>query len=315
MVNYISQVNCVARKFTFSMTTNGVLLHKYIDYLVEHNFKILISLDGNDSNSLYRVDKKGNSSFKKVLKNIDNIYKQYPEFFENNINFNAVLHNKNSVEGIYSFIKNRFGKIPNISELNTSGIKPSMQELFLRTYKNQNISLHQSENYSEIEQEMFIKSNIVEGLGVFLHNYSGFVYRDYNELLYCKLNKKTIPTGTCFPFSKKMFVTVSGKIMPCERIGFEHALGEITNNQVKLDFSFIAEKYNTLYNKINKQCSKCFNQKGCMQCMFNLKNMEKPVCYGFMNESKFQEYKNFYIKYLEKNPEMYYKIMEEVIVQ
>ena len=34
-----------------------------------------------------------------------------------------------------------------------------------------------------------------------------------------------IPTGTCRPFERKLFLTVRGKILPCEKIGQEHAIG------------------------------------------------------------------------------------------
>lgn len=40
------------------------------------------------------------------------------------------------------------------------------------------------------------------------------------------VNLKTIPTGTCIPLVKRMFVTVTGKILPCERIGQQFALGK-----------------------------------------------------------------------------------------
>lgn len=45
--------NDTGRKPVFSMTTNGLLLNKHIDYLVNHNFKILVSLDGDKYNNSY----------------------------------------------------------------------------------------------------------------------------------------------------------------------------------------------------------------------------------------------------------------------
>ena len=52
---------------------------------------------------------------------------------------------------------------------------------------------------------------------------------DYNELLYKEMTKEEefLPTGTCIPFSRKLFVTVNGKILPCERIGHNNFLGSI----------------------------------------------------------------------------------------
>ncbi|MFA6705070.1 MAG: radical SAM peptide maturase, partial [Bacteroidales bacterium] len=62
VIDYIEQINSYNRYFTFSMTTNAVLLDKYIDYLVEKDFNLLISLDGDKSNNQYRVNKANQST-------------------------------------------------------------------------------------------------------------------------------------------------------------------------------------------------------------------------------------------------------------
>ncbi len=45
------------RQFIFSRTTNGTLLEKHIDYLVDQEVVLLISLDGDEHSSSYRVKK------------------------------------------------------------------------------------------------------------------------------------------------------------------------------------------------------------------------------------------------------------------
>jgi len=291
------------RHFTFSMTTNALLLHKYMDFLVEHNFSLLISLDGNKENTSYRIDSKGNSAFDKVISNVNLLQEKYPDYFEERVNFNAVLHNRNSVESIYRFFKDNYNKIPSIGELNNMGIRPEMQETFMNTYRNSEESLHQSEHYDAIERDMFVKSGTYRSLSTYLLQYSDFVYKDYNELLLGKdYPKRVIPTGTCPPFSKKVYVTVNGKLLPCERIGHQFALGEITDTEVKLDIEAIAQKYNRYYTKINKQCAVCYNKKTCIQCIYNLPDIDKPkvVCHGFMSKKDFEDY---------------HRIMTEIIVK
>jgi uncharacterized protein len=47
VVNHVeNNINCLFRKFSFSMTTNALLLNKYMDFLQEHQFFLLISSDG-----------------------------------------------------------------------------------------------------------------------------------------------------------------------------------------------------------------------------------------------------------------------------
>jgi uncharacterized protein len=317
IVAYINSINLNNKIFfEFSMTSNALLLHRYQDFLVKHKFNLLISLDGNRENTCYRVFHNGLPAFDHIIKNIDSLQISYPEYFEQYVNFNAVLHNKNSVESIYSYIKEKYNKIPAIGELNNMGIREDKRELFAQTYRNYEESIHQSEHYEKIEKEMFIKSATYQTVCTFLHQYSGYVFKDYIDLMFDADESKRIPTGTCIPFSKKMFITVSGKILPCERIGQQFALGNVDENGVHLDLKAIAEKYNTYYAKLDKQCSACKQIKSCIQCIFNLENLEnKPICNGFMNERDFQYYVHKQLMFLAKHPEDYYRIMEEVIIE
>jgi uncharacterized protein len=195
------------------------------------------------------------------------------------------------------------------------GIRKDKQDEFNGTYRNSQESLQQSEHYEEIERDMFIRTGSYQGVNLFLHQYSGFVFKDYTDLLFDKSEQKRIPTGTCLPFTKKMYVTVNGKILPCERIGHQFALGEITDTEVILDAEAIADKYNAYYAKLDNQCGKCKNIKACIQCIYNIADLEgNPVCHGFMNEEAFRNYVNTQMHFLEKNPEAYKKLMEEVIV-
>jgi len=156
------------RHFTFSMTTNALLLHKYMDFLVEHNFNLLISLDGNKENTSYRINPKGKPAFDKIVSNVNLLRGKYPDYFEKRVNFNAVLHNRNSIESIYRFFKENYNKIPSIGELNNMGIRTEMQETFMKTYRNSEESLHQSKHYEAIEKDMFIKSENYRSLTTYL---------------------------------------------------------------------------------------------------------------------------------------------------
>lgn len=316
VVAYVEKLNIPNKSFAFSMTTNALQLEKNIEYLVAKNFSLLISIDGNEYHHSYRVDQAGNNSHYRVFRNIKLLQERYPDFFASNVNFNAVLHNRNNVSDVFNFIKNEFGKNPRIAELNSTGIREDKRAEFMSTYRNKYENLHQSEHYEDIDREMFIESPDTKELGIFLHQYSGNTFRTYNDLLDNKSDKINIPTGTCLPFSKKMFVTVQGKILPCERIGHQYSLGKVTETDVILDLEEIVSKYNTWFNKLDSQCSRCQNTKACMQCIFNLEGLdEKPICKGFMNKEVFQRYVCSQLGYLGKNPYLYKKIMEEVIVR
>lgn len=317
IVAYVKALNAPHNRFEFSMTTNALLLEKYCDFLAGNDFNLLISLDGDEHNNAYRVFKNGQPAFPFIIKNVEILEKKYPDYFKKRVDFNAVLHNKNSVADLHHYFRTRFDKIPIIGELNTNGIKESAKTEFKKTYANVYESLMQSEDYSAIEKDMFIRLPQAQDATKFLHHNTDFCFYNYNELIYQNENSCRTPTGTCLPFAKRIFLTVNGKILPCERIGQTHQLGQVTPDRVELDLDYIAQKYNAYYQKMRKQCSLCHNADTCIQCIFNLGTIEEenPVCHGFLNEVDYTESLTAPIDYFENRPETYTKILEEIIVE
>lgn len=316
VVNYLKDVAIPYKEFHFNMTTNAMLLDRHMDYLVENNFSILVSLDGDEYNHSYRVDHAGKNSFVRVISNVELLREKYPLFFNTNVNFNAVLHNRNSVSDIHRFINERFDKKVGIGELNTSGIAPEMHQEFWKTYKNKSESLFNDENSEELQEKLFLESTNTSILASFIHKYSGNVFNTYNDLFIEKDKMKIRPTGTCLPFGKKAFITVNGKILPCEHIGQNYTLGKITDKEVLINFDEIVEKYNNWFQKFEKQCSKCFNKRGCEKCFFEIPNLDAdPVCNEFMNKNSYEYMIQMNMSYLRNNPGLYRRIIENVIIK
>lgn len=83
------------RQPTYNITTNATLIEEKIAiFLIENNFKITISLDGpyREQNK-YRVDRKGNASYKNVYRGIEILYQKDPRYFKGNVNYNVVMYN------------------------------------------------------------------------------------------------------------------------------------------------------------------------------------------------------------------------------
>ncbi|MDL2303343.1 radical SAM peptide maturase, partial [Dysgonomonas sp. OttesenSCG-928-D17] len=318
IVDYINnELNCRTRVFTFSITTNATLLNKYMDYLVQKNFNLLISLDGDEAGTAYRIDLAGHPAFKKITDNVNLLREKYPEYFEQKVNFSSVLHNLNSVEGIYTFFKNKYNKNPIISELNDMGVRREMKVQFLNIYNNSAESLRLSKHSKKIEEDMFMKSGAYYSASIFLQQYNEFVYKDYNELLLGRKRSYIIPTGTCIPFGRKVYVTVNGKILPCERVDHKFALGQLSDNSTNIDFEYIAKKYNNYYKKLDTQCKSCYNKQACSQCIFYIPDIDqnKVACHRFMSKEVYEEYRNNQLAFFANHPDAYYKIMTEVIVK
>lgn len=297
------------------MTTNALLLKRNIEYLARHNFKILISLDGNKKHNSYRVFSNGEESFKYVYENVMYVKTYFPEYYKSNINFNSVLHNRNSISEIFNYIKAEFAKVPNIEELNNTGIKKEKMDEFYCTYKNASESLYQAEDYKQIRKEMFTKLGEIMSLSLFLLKYSGNFFDSYNDLIFSDSNLKYTPTGTCIPFGKKMYLTVKGKILTCEKIGQQFALGKVSASQVDLQLDTIVEKYNKYYQKVIFQCKECYNADTCVQCLYNLTNLNtRPICHGFTNKTNFQKDLYLNMEYLDNNAGLYNELIKELMI-
>ena len=64
---------------------------------------------------------------------------------------------------------------------------------------------------------------------------------------------------------------------------------------------------------MNNQCSKCKNKQSCIQCIFNLEDIEgKTICNGFMNEKMMELYKQKQLEFLRNHPEAYREIMDKI---
>lgn len=316
IVDYVKESKTLRNRFIFAITTNGILLHKYMDFLVENNFDLLVSLDGNERNNAYRLSENGKPIFQTIMENVNTLRNKYPDYFSTNVNFISVLHNKNSVSEIYRFFKEQFDKIPQIGPLNPLGVKESQKKDFWKTYANLTQSLYETEDYSVIEKDMFTRLPKAQDASIFLHRCNDFCFHDYNDLLFSAGNNKRTPTGTCVPFSKKIYVSVNGKILPCERIGQQFGLGTVTAAGVELDFQKIAEQYNNYYRKMRQQCGNCSNADICTQCLFNIPSIDEdqPVCPGAMTETDYAEYISSIIGTFEDEPGTFSKILREVVV-
>lgn len=314
VVDYVKHMNMLHNRFSFSITTNALLLENHMDFLVENDFNLLISLDGDRENNEYRVFKSGKPSYDHIFKSINSLRKKYPEYFKEKVNFNAVFHNKNTVEDLFSYFKETFDKIPAVNELSTTGINPEKREEFLATYSSITRDLSQSKKYETLQHEMFLNLPTVKDMIIFLHQYGGCTFRDYPSLVFPHKKGSRIPTGTCAPFSRKLFVTVNGKILPCERIGHQFSLGYVDDNHVELDAEAISRFYNGHFDVLRPMCKRCYNINACQECLFHMEFKEgKPVCRGFMDDERIAHYFAEYLSQLEAHPYLYERIMKEVI--
>ena len=251
-------------KFNYSMTSNGMLLDKYMDYIVENNFSLLCSLDGDRKADSLRVNKIGEATFDRVFTNIKRLKREYPEYFKEKVEFSSVLNHNATVEEVNKFIKDEFDKIPIISPISSVGLKKEKFEEFtnLRNEYKETMDLI----IARKEQSAQVKN-----LGGFFYYNLNNAFKHYSELLhYTKRSAKKIPTGTCLPFYKKMYITSDNTILACERIGAEYVLGTL-DDAIHLDTEAIAAEYNKYLDFVKEQCMECYLADTSSECIFQFR--------------------------------------------
>ena len=293
------------------------MLDKYADYFVEKDFHLLISLDGDEEGQSYRVYKDGRNSFDTVYRNVKLLQEEYPEYFASNVSFNSVIHNRNGVAAAHYFIKNEFGKDTMLSSLSPMGLRKDKQEEADEIYCNIFKSIKETSECEALESDLFVSSPQTYGLMLNIHRHSGNVYDNYSLLLLDRNKTSKFPTGTCTPFSKKMFITVKGRILQCEKIDHQFSLGSVDDEKVTLDLELIAKRYNDYVSKFIKRCEKCAMNRSCGLCIYELDDLDKlgGTCPSFTTQKEFDTLSEQRMRYLDKHPELYPKILRELTVK
>lgn len=311
-VDFVNQLTFSNNKVTFSMTTNGFFLDKYMDYLKENNFRLLISLDGDRAGNGLRVDHKGNPQFQKIYGNIKSLQSKYPDYFVNNVNFNAVLNKHNSVESITDFIESNFNKLPQISDIGSQGLNPGKVSEFYNIYSSSLKSFAEAGKVMNIEGKYFIHHPSIKDSFIFLQSVCRNSFKDYNTLL-VEGNTRRIPTGTCLPFFKRMFISAKGIVLPCENVSHKHSFGYVDEKGVDIDAGKIAEKYNTAFKQLEAQCNRCHGKDICPHCVFQME--ESFECPDTIKRTDLEKKFSRAMTLIEDNPELYVRMMKEVCVE
>jgi len=313
VISYMNSYPGPKPVFKFTMSSNGLLLSKYMDYLAENSVEVAVSLDGDEKGNSFRVMKNNKSSFDLVIKNLEKVQKKYPEYFEKYISFLTVLHSRNSYKSVFSFFTKKFKKIPVISTINTLNVNEHFRNEFISTFL---IGRKPKSSDLKTMKNLLLRHPMVKEIADTLEKYSGNVLKDHSQLIFRKKRnmkrKNSIPTGTCLPFSLRIFITANGIILPCEHISRIFDIGQVSQDGIQIDSDSIALKYNNYYSKIKSLCKQCYMDDNCMECMFNTKiETGSPECEFFTDEAHFVQRLANNLSLIEKDHQLYLRIIKE----
>lgn len=230
-------------KFKFSFTTNGTaLLESKFQFLIENDFLITVSLDGDkETHDKNRKTISGKGTFDTIIKNLEKLKKFNSHYFETRILINSVIGDATKIDVINEFFS---GNLINRDSLRFS-------------------SAMQDSNHIDDVIESRISLESVKKL---LEN-KKYVENHYVDTFLKKIEFRKLDSEArsgkkiCIPFSNRTYVRTNGKIQFCERIEKFGIINDDVELQVKSD-----EIYNDFIKQKQDACSKCFAYNFCELC-------------------------------------------------
>ena len=253
------------KKLSFNMTTNATMLtDEIVQFLLEHNFHIAISLDGpkkiQDGNRVFADKESG--TFDTVMKNLEQIKHRYPEFL-NKITFNAVIDLSKDIGCAndffmsYDMVKDIFVMGNMINNANRKEeLETDRQYVADALYEEFKVLLYYCTNIFKT-----YKPTLMDG------RFRGIKQLYYNRMV--AKNSKTnydCPGGQCLPGAQRFFVNADGRFYPCERVDEASETYCIGN----IDDGFDMDKISKLLNVAQlteKECKNCWCFRLCSQCI------------------------------------------------
>lgn len=325
ITTYLKEKETDRIRFGFGLTTNAVLLtEEMIRFFIRHQFKLAVSLDGNRKQNAYRVTAAEEETYDKVTASLDLIRRLDPVYFEKKVHLIAVLHSRNSLSATIDFLQKKYGKTPTMGELNAVNLNEEKQAEYAKIYR------PARQETKEVLTLAHHTLNLAEELRQFLPAFHGsqILQKEGDDLFFLL---RRVPTGTCYPFEKKLFITADCLALPCERIGFSHHFGRLATeeNAVLIDPERVVRQHNSRLQQLMKQCKQCYYNWLCKQCMYTLlpqaafhpedrlkqpptspnepaeekeANRKRCGCPAFFSRNEMEAYVTGLLNYVEKNP-------------
>ncbi|MDY8095858.1 radical SAM protein [Paenibacillus polymyxa] len=312
IIKYVTnkvKTNLKEQKIIFSVTSNLNVFSKEIaKFLVENNFILVVSLDGpQEVHDCNRRSHNGKGTFSNLMKNLDFLKENYPEFYKNNVLTNTVLAPPFEFEKIDDFFsgfdtKLLFSRFSLASDANNdfypdrgTNINEAADQVFNWVMKKM---------YDLIINKQAVESSpLLKG-----------VLQQYVQILkspHVAANDKKLPFKSCIPGSK-LAVNVDGSLSICERCE-SLKIGDIENG---IDIEYTKQLVNEWVAFMQGKCSGCWAALYCKCCYitawdgekFN-QDRQKTFCEN--TKKSVERWLNLYLPIKKLNPHFFDFINED----
>ncbi len=304
IVEYAEKLDFTNRQLFFTMTTNATLLAKNAKFLHDHKFKLLISLDGDKPHDAYRKTYDKQESFEIVMANLQEVKEIYPDWFST-FRYNAVYTNISDIKDVVKWFRMTLNKVPNFSPLHTP--TEGAKEFVKIKSMTAKYEIPEDIRFSD---DLITQSPINKRVLEFCNSlFQNTFYKETNMFE----ERRNIPTGTCIPLSKRMFVSYDGKIHPCEKVNRDFPLGEIKlDGTITIDPKKIAKGFMNKLSALKPICQQCYLQLCCTKCFLSFNSAR---CEDFTSKQKFASLLSQTVSYIESHPNVIQLLKDNIIIK
>lgn len=302
VVDYVENV-FKGKKISYNMTSNGTLLdEEKINFLIENDFSLMISLDGpKEINDLNRVYPDGSGTYDSIMEKIHLIHEKYPDYAEK-LSISMVMDPSNDFDCINSIT------------LDGEDFKPlNLNATIIDTDYDYDNPLNYSEDYIwKFEYNIFLAFMAYWGrypIEKISSISRSVVQKALNDLYKFEespeIKTYDVPSGPCIPGQMRLFSDVNGNLFPCERVSESSEAMKIGSLEEGFDLEQI--EYLLNFSQLTEEeCKNCWAFRYCNQCAKKAddgtKKMSKDLKLSNCIESKASAYEEI----------MQYLIMTEI---
>ncbi|URZ17160.1 Cys-rich peptide radical SAM maturase CcpM [Clostridium felsineum] len=270
IISYAKE-NFIGKELRFALTTNATLLtEEIIEYSINNNIDIMISLDGPEE--IHDINRKfadGTGSFAKIIYNLQKLKDKYGNELRDFLRVNTVMDPKNDFDKMNSIFENEIFEGLDVGSVIVENFFSNEQT----TYSKEFIEKY----FYQIFIGMVNLVGDIKGLKTYpliasvinsIHTFKENMIEDNG------LPESTAPSGPCIPGKRRLFVNVHGEFFPCEKVSEVSEVMKIGN----LDEGFNIKKVKNLLNigrLTPEECKKCWALRKCTICAKKLERKGK----------------------------------------
>jgi len=243
-----------APRLRFGISTNGLLLERYADFLKENNVSVVVSLDGpKEVHDKNRLTLGGKPTFEQVIRGVSAMGPD--SISKGSMAFSSTITHKDDFKKSYEFFRDNF-----------RGCVARME--FVKGYDrigNPGERLYlEEENIGKMFQDY--KEGIITGDSV---NTLRFLFDDMFKRILVRPRDysggEINPGRTCLPGARKLFCKPDGKFYICEKLGYDSF--EIGSTEKGIDKDKVFKLMEFFMHVSQEECSNCPLTQLCNVCI------------------------------------------------